>query len=84
MRDLAAKDLTMNTFPDLARSFQQMKLIDMIACCNDKSLFAQICVDQVHEKPKDVINMIADQIKDNRLLVIDMFGKNVVTIIEQL
>lgn len=71
-------------FPDWARSFQQMKLIDMIAGCNDKSLFAQICVDQVHDKPKDVIQMIKEQALDNRVMVVEMFGKDVVTIIEQL
>lgn len=70
--------------PDLGKSFAKMRLQDLIASNQDKSLFAGICQTQVYENPREVFIMLHDQIKDNRVLVIEMFGVEVVKGIESL
>lgn len=71
-------------FPDLSASFAKLKLQQLIGANTHDSVFACICRDQVYSQPREVFQMVKEQIRDNRLLVIDMLGETIVVMIEKM
>jgi hypothetical protein len=45
-------------------------------------LFADVIRKEVKDKPEETLKMIREQLKDNRLLVSEIIGDNLVTVIE--
>jgi hypothetical protein len=47
-------------------------------------LFAEVIRKEVKDKPEETLKMIREQLKDNRLLVSEIIGDNLVTVIEKM
>jgi hypothetical protein len=47
-------------------------------------LFADVIRKEVKDKPEETLKMIREQLKDNRLLVSEIIGYNLVTVIEKM
>jgi hypothetical protein len=62
----------------------QNNLTSLIASSTHPALFAEVCRAEVAANPDGVLDMIRMQIKDGRNLVIEMFGEEVVVIIEKM
>jgi hypothetical protein len=45
-------------------------------------LFAEVIRKEVKDKPEETLKMIASQIKDNRVLLCEIIGENLVCLIE--
>jgi hypothetical protein len=71
-------------FPDLGLSFTKLKLQQLIGANTDPSLFACVCRENVYKDFNGVVEMIQQQLQDNRALVIDMVGETVVVMIEKM
>jgi hypothetical protein len=70
--------------PDLGNSFTKMKIQDQISGSYHSSLFACVCRENVYKDFNGVVEMIQQQLQDNRALVIDMVGETVVVMIEKM
>lgn len=58
----------------------QLELSNQLSQIKHPSLFAEI----VRENPVQAIPMIKDQIKDNRLALVEIIGERLVVVIEKL
>lgn len=56
------------------------QLINDLKEIKHNSLFADV----IRQRPLESIPMIKDQIKDNRLLVVEIIGENIVCLIENM
>ena len=65
---------TLVTLPNLARSMRLLRIVTDIGSNTNQSLFAQSAQLYVATKPKETIQMIWEQIKDNRELAEELFG----------
>ena len=62
-----------------ARAFERMKLIgDINDLRNRPELFVQVCALSVTDLPREVFEMMNQQIADNEPLCVKMFGESIV------
>lgn len=73
-----------NPFPDLARSFEKMKAQDLMASAPGRGLFAETVRANAYTNSTECMKMIRDQIRDNRVMLIDEVGERLVLLIEKL
>lgn len=71
--------------PDIAKSFQKVKLLIDLEAIPQNSVFSLAVVKGIREhKVKEVLQMIKDQAQDNRKLVAEIIGEKLLTQIENL
>jgi hypothetical protein len=77
---------TLNSFPDLGKHFQLMKIKDKLLGLNpDDGLLTMSIVDGVESgKLVQVVSMIKDQAKDNRMVMSNLIGEELLTSIENI
>lgn len=70
--------------PDLGSSFAKLKLQQLIGANTHDSVFACICRDQVYSKPREVFQMVKEQIIDNESLCREMLGNETINLAKRI
>lgn len=71
--------------PDIAKSFQHIKLVIDLEAIPQNSVFAIAIIRGIKEnKANEVIQMIKEQAQDNRNLVAEIIGEKLLTQIENI
>lgn len=68
----------MHNLPDLARSFEKMKLQQAISENLHDSVFAEMCRKNIYDQYEDTIRMIIDQLADNPALTARILGADAI------
>lgn len=73
------------TFPDLGKAAKVLKIAVELEGVKPDSIFGVAIYNGLREhRTKDVVNMILDQAKDNRKMVAEIVGENLLCEIESL